>query len=233
MDNKLSQLIHRLALMEDDGGITAEVQSMVDGNQWLRGSTVATDDLVDSSKFVLYFSQDAAKHIQERHSAVTKPGSLFAPSVNLRDVAGELLNTAPTEQGGGRVKWLGADAGVTVGSMGVAYADPAQVGKMTDYQMPDGQKETVKVTQGQRQPTSEVSLITSELGKLSDGRTVLSLITMFPGGTTVDGKSIPMNRSEFTDQGFYFVVSGSADLGAVTEHSLANLIKIMDFRQLL
>jgi hypothetical protein len=73
-------------------------------------------------------------------------------------------------------------------------------------------------------------LITSELGKLSDGRTVLSLITMFPGGTTVDGKSIPMNRSEFADQGFYFVVSGGA---AVTEHSMSTLIKIMDFRQLL
>ncbi len=59
----------------------------------------------------------------------------------------------------------------------------------------------------ERNPTNEISVITSELGKLSDGKTVISLITMFPGGTKIDGKDIPIDRSQFASQGLYFVVS--------------------------
>jgi hypothetical protein len=89
---------------------------------------------------------------------------------------------------------------------------PEEVAKMKDYTMPDGQKEQVKIAPGKRQPTSEVSLITAELGTLGDGRKALSMITMFPGGTKVDGTEIPMNRGEFAAKGLYFVVDPSSPL---------------------
>ena len=195
-------------IAESENAVVAEIQQLVDANPYLKGQTVASDDLVESHKWVLYFSGDAAEHIKERHSNGAKPGSLFDANVMLKDVAGRLLNQQPTEHSNGRVKWLGVDAGQTVGSMGVAHADPDVVDRMTDYTMPDGDRETVKIKTGKRLPTDEVSMIASELGQLADGRTALSLMTMFPGGQTVAGKTIPMSRSDFAAQGFYFVVDG-------------------------
>ena len=181
-------------------------------DEFLKGKIKATpSDIIEGSKFVLLFSEDAAKHIAERHLDGTKPGSLFKSGINLRDVAKKLLNITPSEEAGGRVKWLGANGG-DVGEMGVAKGTPEEVAKMKDYTMPDGQKEQVKIAPGKRQPTSEVSLITAELGTLGDGRKALSMITMFPGGTKVDGTEIPMNRGEFAAKGLYFVVDPSSPL---------------------
>jgi len=196
----------------ETGGISQEIQALVDKNEFLKGKVKATpSDIIEGSKFVLLFSEDAAKHIAERHLDKTKPGSLFKSGVNLRDIAKKLLNIAPSEEASGRVKWLGANGG-NVGEMGVAKSTSEEVAKMKDYTMPDGQKEQVKIAPGKRKPTSEVSLITAELGALGDGRKALSLITMFPGGTKVDGTEIPMNRGEFASKGLYFVVDPSSPL---------------------
>jgi hypothetical protein len=207
----LAGLITELQLNEAEN-ISQEIQSLVDKNEFLKGKIQATpSDIIEGNKFVLLFSEDAAKHIAERHLDKTKPGSLFRSGVNLRDVAKKLLNITPSEQTGGRVKWLGANGG-NVGEMGVAKLPPGEVAKMKDYTMPDGQKEQVKIAPGKRKPTNEVSLITAELGSLKDGRKALSVITMFPGGTKIDGIEIPMNRGEFADKGLYFVVDPSSPL---------------------
>ena len=130
----------------ETGGISQEIQALVDKNEFLKGKVKATpSDLIEGSKFVLLFSEDAAKHIAERHLDKTKPGSLFKSGVNLRDIAKKLLNISPSEEAGGRVKWLGANGG-NVGEMGVAKSTPEKVAKMKDYTMPDGQKEQVKRT---------------------------------------------------------------------------------------
>ena len=52
----------------------------------------AKDDVIEGDKFVLLFSEDAAKHIAERHLDGNKPGSLFKSGINLRDVAKKILN---------------------------------------------------------------------------------------------------------------------------------------------
>ena len=78
--------------------------------------------------------------------------------------------------------------------------------------MPDGGKEQVKIAPGERKPTSEVSLITAELGTLGNGKKALSMITMFPGGMEVDGVEIPMDRGQFVSKGLYFVVDPSSSL---------------------
>ena len=202
------KLLHkRLNLNEVTEQDVTQVQSFIDNNQFLKGKTVALNDLIDGDKFILYVSDDAVNHIKERHKDESKPGSTFDTSVNLRDVLTNILSKSPSEQSNGRVKWLGVDTGKSIGKMGVKQGTPEEVTNMKDYQMPDGKKEMVKISTGERNPTNEVSVITSELGKLGDGKTVLSLITMFPGGTKVDGKEIPMDRSQFASQGLYFVVN--------------------------
>lgn len=191
--------------------IVSEIQRMVDENQFLKGNTVDPDDLIEVGDYVLYASEDAASHILERHTNEMKPGSTFEASLDLRDVMRELLATSPSESTASMVKWLGVDVGTTVGGMGVAHASPEEVANMEDYTMPDGRKEQVKIQRGStRAPTSEVSLITAKLGQLSNGKTALSLVTMFPGGTTVDGVTIPPSRSDFAKAGLYFVIPGTA-----------------------
>jgi hypothetical protein len=208
--------------------ISQEIQALVDKNEFLKGKVKAMPtDIIEGSKFVLLFSEDSAKHIAERHLDGAKPGSLFKSGVNLRDVAKKLLNVAPSEESGGKVKWLGANGG-NVGEMGVAKASPEEVAKMKDYTMPDGQKEQVKIAPGKRKPTSEVSLITAELGALGDGRKALSMITMFPGGTSIDGTEIPMNRGEFASKGFYFIVDPSSSLLKENKSKRKKLFEVLD-----
>ena len=188
--------------------ISQEIQDLIDKN----GRVQATPaDAIEGDKFVLLFSEDAAKHIAERHLDGAKPGSLFKSGINLKDVAKKILTMEPNEEQGGKVKWLGVNGG-NVGEMGVAKASPEEVAKMKDYTMPDGGKEQVKIAPGKRKPTGEVSLVTFDLGTLSNGKTLLSLATMFPGGTKVDGTEIPMDRGEFASKGLYFVVDPSSAL---------------------
>ncbi len=183
-----------------------QVQRFVDGNQFLKGKVVLANELIVSGDFVLYVSRDALSHIKERHSDPSKPGSTFVDGVDLQGVLAKVIARATTERANGRVKWLGADTGATIGYMGVKLGSPEEVAAMSDYQMPDGKRETVKLATGNRDATCQISVIASELGKLSDGKTALSLITMFPGGTTVGGKEIPLDRGLFAREGMYFVV---------------------------
>jgi hypothetical protein len=236
-ENKMSHLINEAKRFQKLAGIlkenlneaediSQEIQALVDKNEFLKGKVTATPaDIIEGSKFVLLFSEDAAKHIAERHLDGAKPGSLFKSGVNLRDIAKKLLNIAPSEESGGRVKWLGANGGG--GEMGVAKASPEEVAKMKDYTMPDGQKEQVKIAPGKRKPTDEVSLITAELGTLGNGKKALSMITMFPGGTKVDGTEIPMNRGEFAAKGLYFVVDPSSAL-LKENKSRKKLLEVLD-----
>jgi hypothetical protein len=190
------------------------IQSFIDNNQFLKGKTVSPNDLVESRKYILYVTDDSLSHIKERHSDESKPGSTFDSSVDLKSVLQKVLNMPPSEDANGRVKWLGVNSGGVIGKFGVMKATPEEVASMQDYQMPDGRKEMVKITNGERTPTNQVSVITSELGKLSDGRLALSLITMFPGGTkTSTGDEIPMDRGQFASKGFYFVVKGGGGGG--------------------
>ena len=211
MDNfDLRKYLAEGRLLRED--VSQEVQTLVDKNEFLKGKVKATSsDILEGNKFVLLFSEDAAKHIIERHLDKNKPGSLFKNGISLRDIAKKIINTSPTTTDGGRIKWLSVNAG-NVGEMGVALASPEEVAKMKDYTMPDGAKEMVKIFGGKRKPTSKVSLITAELGELNDGRKALSLITMFPGGVEIDGKEIPMDRNKFASEGFYFVVDPSSPL---------------------
>ena len=103
------------------------------------------------------------------------------PDVDLRDVMTKALSMPPSEESGGRVKWLGVDYGSPIGAMGVKLGDPEEVAKMKDYTMHGGRNETVKVAPGQREPTGEINLITAELGEM-DGKKVVIFNYGFPWG---------------------------------------------------
>lgn len=182
-------------------------QQLIDANPYLKGKLTATEEsIIEGDSYALVVSDESLGHIKDRHMDASAPGSLFLPEVNLRNVMQSLLSMPPSKESGGRVKWLGVDAGMPVGKMGVKLGDPEEVAKMQDYKMPGDRNEMVKLTSGERDPTNEVSLITAELGDLG-GKKLLSLITAFPGGIEVDGREMPMDRNDFAAMGFYFVVS--------------------------
>ena len=181
-------------------------QQLIDANPYLQGKLTATpENMIEGEKYILVVSDESLGHIKDRHQNASAPGSLFDPGLDLRSAMQNLLSQNPDEVSGGRVKWLGADAGMQVGKMGVKLTSPEEVAKMKDYKFPGEKPEVVKITAGEREPTNEISLVTAELGDLG-GKKLLSLITAFPGGTSVDGKEMPMNRNDFAAEGFYFVI---------------------------
>ena len=184
-----------------------EIQNLIDNNKFVNGNASA-ETVIEGESRILFLSPESKQHVLGRHQDEYAPGSLFDSSVDFNSLIKSFIDTEPDEVGSnGFVKWLGKDVGQTIGSMGVQKGDPEQVAQMKDYQMPDSRTaEVVKVAAGVRKPTSEFSLIIAPMGKLSDGREVFSLITMFPGGTELDGVAMPMNRNDFASLGFYFVL---------------------------
>jgi len=210
------------------------IQSIIDGNQYVKG-TANEESIIETSKYILFISPEGLKHIKERHSDRSKPGSIITG--DLKDIITKTIQKSPSESSGGRVKWLDVKVG-NVGEMGVAKATPEEVSSMTDYTMPDGRKETVKIKQGQRPKTDVFNVITAEIGEDS-GKPVLSIITAFPGPNSIDGVEMPMDRNEFAKKGFYFIVNKKIDENI--KHSkeilrmkkLAGLITESEIKQIL
>lgn len=205
-NNKLEQsYLKSKGLLKED--VVSDIQNLINNNQYLKGNSVTENDLIITNNYILYVSDESLKHIKERHSDVNKPGSIINPSVDLRKTIKNTVSQKPNEVGGGKVKWLEMDSGINIGLMGVSKGEPENVSKMRDYRMPDGGKEIVKINQGERTPTKTFNVITSEIGTVGD-KTVLSLITAFPGDMSIDGVEIPLDRSDMSRLGFYFVVNG-------------------------
>lgn len=190
-----------------------EIQNLIDTNQFVNG-TADNNSVIEGQSRILFLSPQSKRHILGRHQDPYAPGSLFDPNAEFNSLIKSFIDTKPDEVGSnGFVKWLGKDVGQPVGLMGVKKGDPEAVAKMKDYQMPDSRMpEVVKISAGQRVPTSEFSLIIAPMGKISDGRDVFSLITMFPGGTEIDGVPMPMNRNDFASLGFYFVLPADSPM---------------------
>jgi len=184
-----------------------EIQPMIDGNQYVSGQANESN-VLETEKYVLFASDEGVKHILERHADPYAPGSLLVDNFDLLGEIKKLIATEPSEiDSRGMVKWLEKDLGSACGYMGVAQADPAEVEKMQDYSM-QGYKgiEKVKIAPGERAPTNLLSVITAGIGDLTDGRKVLSLVTVFPGGNEVNGVEIPHSRPSFAAVGLYFVL---------------------------
>lgn len=205
----------KLLIERIDSSIVNQVQSIVDANQYLRG-IVTEESLLGNNEYVLWASDDGLSHIKERHEDPNKPGSLFADGLDFRKVMSELLEMPANEIEGGKIKWIAIKMPNVTGYSGLSYAPPEMISQMKDYTMPDrGGGEVVKVHPGQREPTNFISLVTRNIGKLSDGRTLLSLITFYPGANHIEKSpgnpsagvvEVPSTRSAFTETGLYFAL---------------------------
>ena len=184
------------------------IQPMIDSNPYVSGQADASN-VIETDKYVLYCSAEGIKHILSRHADKYAPGSLMVDGIDLMAIVKELAQTEPDVKGDerGMYKWMERDTGSTVGYMGVAKGDPADVANMMDYSMQGYQGiEKVKIAPGERAATNLISLITAKIGEVPDGRTVLSLVTLFPGSNTIDGVEIPHTRPQFASSGFYFTL---------------------------
>ena len=184
-----------------------EIQPMIDSNPYVSGVAAATN-ILETNKYVLYASAEGVEHIVSRHADKYAPGSLLIDGIDLLTIVKDMIQSPPDEiDARGMVKWLEKDMGKTIGFMGVSKGDPETVSGYRDYSMQGYQGiEKVKIAPGSRSETNLLSLITAKIGQLSDGREVLSLVTMFPGSNVIDGTEIPHSRPDFAGAGFYFTL---------------------------
>jgi hypothetical protein len=204
-----------------------KAQDLIDSNTFLRDVVklkATAGNMIDSDKYVLFYSPDSLKHIKNRHMDANAPGSLFNDGIDLKSAIQSLLDKDPSETGD-RVKWLGVEVDEEVGKMGVEKASPEEVSAMKDYEMPhppedqkhkDWKPEFIKIKGGERKPTKKMTLITGNVGKL-DGKQIISLITAFPGSTKIDGVELPNSRNDYAKEGFYFVLPEDSPLLAGEE----------------
>ena len=184
-----------------------EIQAIIDGNQYLKGKIVASEetvyDLGDK-----YFLMSGVSHIAERHKDKCFPGSLFLLGDDL--VKEAVLNIVrgmdPTA---GKV--LAVPSGVGgLGMERLVKTTPEEIAGLEDYKMKDGTLVKIK-KEGQNpgQATDRLTVIAPSIGD-AGGKPVLSLVTAFPGfmgtGQGDDGDIEIKDRANFTKNGYYFLV---------------------------
>ena len=184
-----------------------EIQAIIDGNQYLKGKIVASEetvyDLGDK-----YFLMSGVSHIAERHKDKCFPGSLFLLGDDL--VKEAVLNIVrgmdPTA---GKV--LAVPSGVDgLGMERLVKTTPEEIAGLEDYKMKDGTLVKIK-KEGQNpgQATDRLTVIAPSIGD-AGGKPVLSLVTAFPGfmgtGQGDDGDIEIKDRANFTKNGYYFLV---------------------------
>ena len=184
-----------------------EIQTIIDGNQYLKGQIVANEetvyDLGDK-----YFLMSGVSHIAKRHKDKCFPGSLFLQGDDL--VKEAVLNVVrgmdPTA---GKV--LAVPSGVNgLGMERLVKTTPEEIAGLEDYKMNDGTLVKIK-KEGQNpgQATDRLTVIAPSIGD-AGGKPVLSLVTAFPGfmgtGKGGEGDIEIKDRADFTKNGYYFLV---------------------------
>lgn len=198
--------------MVQEQNLESELRDLVDQNQYIRGQEIILSgpkkNILESDEFLLFFSDYSEANIKERHKDPKKPGSLFNQNINLKDIALDYINrVTPKDNNNTNVNWIAVDNSSNIGSMGLAIAKTEEeFNKLEDYVMPDYKRELVKVKRNsKREPTNKLTMITAKLGKLSNGKEFLSLVTMYPGDEKIDGVQIPAERSDLNKKLIYFI----------------------------
>jgi hypothetical protein len=216
--------IRKFKLFENlDQTLYAEIQKMIDANQFLKGKVEANNSTVfEAGDYILLLSD--MSHLTDTHVDDTIPGSKFNRGVDLKKAIVSLVqNNKPSQMTKGfgssetqvndpkqaeKFKWLGLDSKMDVGIENVHKSDSnsEDFKSMNVYTYKDsrGNEFNIKVKQADGEKTTSLSFIGAKLGEVGD-KIVLSLITAFPGQNAVD---IP-NRNDFMKQGYYFTTQNS------------------------
>ena len=207
------RIANKIASVDDM--LLNEIQQLMN-DHWdpdLKGTPIDPKDVHEIGNYLVIFSDYVMEHIKERHKTKSSPGSYLDPSVNIKEVAFDIIKSkSPTENSEKFTNWFGVDLGRNVGFMGVALTTPEEANKMemttVENKLPNDtiKKEIYPVSRGKRLSTSVASVISSKVGELSNGKMCIYIVTMYAGGDSVNGEKIPRERSEFADKGFYFVV---------------------------
>lgn len=228
-------------------GVYQEIQSMIDGNDFLKGKVKADNSTVfEAGDFILLLGD--LGHITEAHVEETIPGSKFNKGVDLKKAiinlvqnnkptlmtkgfgAGETQVTNPDEAE--KVKWLGLDSKTEVGIENVQQLDAGseEFKSMGVYTYKDsrGNEFKIKVKEGEGEKTTFLSFIGIKLGKIGE-KYILSVATSFPGK---NGAEVT-NRNDFMKQGYYFTTTSKEVIemskGSVVERKLNKLKYLKTF----
>ena len=237
-----------LKLFENlEENVYQEIQSMIDGNQFLKGKVKADNSTVFEAGDYLLLLGDLS-HITDAHVEETIPGSKFNKGVDLKKAIISLVsNNKPTEMTKGfgpsesgvnntddaeKFKWLGLESKTDVGVENVQQLDAnsEEFKSMNVYTYKDsrGNEFNIKVKQGEGEKTTFLSFIGAKLGKVGD-KIVLSVMTAFPGK---NGVSIA-NRNEFINNGLYFTTTSKQVIemskGSVVESKINKLKYLKTF----
>ena len=184
-----------------------EIQSIIDGNQYLKGKiTAGSENVYDLGDKYLLMS--GVSHIAERHKDRCFPGSLFLQGDEaVKQAILNIVKDMSPEAG----KALAVPSGVSkLGMERLVKATPEEVAELEDYKMNDGT--IVKIKREGANPgqvTDRLTVIAPSIGEAS-GKPVLSLVTAFPGfmgtGEGGDGDIEIRDRADFTKNGYYFLV---------------------------
>jgi hypothetical protein len=198
--------------------IIEEVKKIVDENQYITDKDVTDDKLVVSDKWVVYISKGTMDHIKSHMSPSVElgdaPGSYYTKDwkVGVKNVISK-NEPQVSDKPPFRTAWTGLDSGVKVGFVTIGYDDKISKGELDGYKkytyerpVRDSKvKETILIKVEDAKETNFLTIVGAKVGEVS-GKGLISLWTTYPDfkDGKVDGKDIPMNRSEFEKSGFYF-----------------------------
>jgi len=184
-----------------------EIQAIIDGNQYLKGNITASEETVYDMGDK-YFLMSGVSHIAERHQDKCFPGSLFLKGNDaIKEAILSVVRQMPPEGG----KTMAVSTGIEgLGMERLVKATPEEIAGFEDYKMSDGTLVKIKKEgQDPGQVTDKLSVIAPSIGTAA-GKPVLSLVTAFPGfmgtGQGGEGDIEIKNRSDFTENGYYFLV---------------------------
>ena len=198
--------------------IIDEVKKIVDENQYLTDKDVTADKLVVSDKWIVYISKGTMDHIKSHMSPSVElgdaPGSYYTQDwkVGVKNVISK-NEPQVSDKPPFRTAWTGLDAGVKVGFVTIGHDDKISKGELDEYKKYTYERpvrdskveETILIKVEDAKETNFLTIVGAKVGEVS-GKGLISLWTTYPDfkDGKVDGKDIPMNRSEFEKAGFYF-----------------------------
>lgn len=195
-----------------------EVKKIVEENQYISDKDVTEEKLISSDKWIVYISQQTLDHIKSHMGPNAEigdaPGSYYTDSWR-KGVETAISKYEPEvgENPPFRTAWTGVDAGAHVGYVTIGFDANLEDSEKKSYTYDRpvrGQMvpETIAVREEEAEKTNFLTIVGSKIGEVN-GKGLISLWTTYPDfkDGKINGKEIPMNRSEFEKNGFYFKAS--------------------------
>ena len=226
----------------NDSEHISEIKKIIDANEFISDKDVTEDKIIESENWIIYISKETLDHIESHLKPSGElgdaPGSYYTK--DWKNGLKNIISNYETQSSPNppfRTAWVGLDAGTTVGYVTIGYSD--EIGDLSGlkkytYDRPirgEKVKETILIKQEEATPTNFLTVVGSKIGEVS-GKGLISLWTTYPDfkDGKIKGKSIPMNRNEFEENGFYFKCSPEFFEKVPMNERYDNIIKIKTFK---